>query len=60
MPPKEKDRFCNSQWTWYLSFLSLHSQDINKQSLDEFEHDIMNYQNQGLSYLMEPKAEACN
>ena len=32
--------------------------DYNKQLLDEFEHDIMNYQNQGLGYLPKPKAEA--
>ena len=31
-----------------------------KQSLDEVEHDIMNYQNQGLCYLPKPKAEADN
>ena len=29
----------------------------NKQLLDEVEHDIMNYQNQGLCYLPKPKAE---
>ena len=33
----------------------------NKQLLlDEVEHDIMNYQNQGLCYLLKPKAEADN
>jgi len=32
----------------------------NKQLLDEVEHDIMNYQNQGLCYLPKPKAEADN
>ena len=31
---------------------------INKQLLDEVEHDIMNYQNRGLCYLLKPKAEA--
>ena len=31
-----------------------------KQLLDEVEHDIMNYQNRGLSYLPKPKAEADN
>ena len=31
-----------------------------KQLLDEVEHDIMNYQNRGLCYLPEPKAEADN
>ena len=34
--------------------------DILKQLLDEVEHDIMNYQNQGLCYLPKPKAEADN
>ena len=29
---------------------------INKQLLDEVEHDIMNYQNRGLCYLPKPKA----
>ena len=33
---------------------------INKQLLDEVEHDIMNYQNRGLCYLPKPKAEADN
>ena len=33
---------------------------IIKQLLDEFEHDIMNYQNRGLCYLPKPKAEADN
>ena len=32
----------------------------NKQLLDEVEHDIMNYQNQGLCYLPKLKAEADN
>ena len=32
----------------------------NKQLLDEVEHDIMNYQNRGLSYLPKLKAEAGN
>ena len=36
----------------------------NKQLLDEFEHDIMNYQNRGLCYLPKPReimqAEADN
>ena len=31
-----------------------------KQLLDEVEHDIMNYQNQGLCYLPKPKAEEDN
>ena len=33
---------------------------IIKQLLDEVEHDIMNYQNRGLFYLPNPKAEADN
>ena len=33
---------------------------INKQLLDEVEHDIMNYQSRGLCYLPKPKAEADN
>ena len=33
---------------------------IKKQLLDEVEHDIMNYQNRGLCYLLKPKAEADN
>ena len=38
---------------------TLTNQDI-KQLLDEVEHDIMNYQNRGLCYLLQPKAEADN
>ena len=33
---------------------------VNKQLLDEVEHDIMNYENRGLCYLPKPKAEADN
>ena len=33
---------------------------VNKQLLDEVEHDIVNYQNRGLCYLLNPKAEADN
>ena len=33
---------------------------VNKQLLDEVEHDIMNYQNRGLCCLPKPKAEADN
>ena len=36
------------------------NQAVNKQLLDEVEHDIMNYQNRGLCYLPKPKAEADN
>ena len=32
----------------------------NKQLLDEVEHDIINYQNRGLCYLLKPKAEVDN
>ena len=32
----------------------------DKQLLDEVEHDIMNYQNRGLCYLLKPKAETDN
>ena len=38
----------------------INSIGFNKQLLDEVEHDIMNYQNQGLCYLPKPKAEADN
>ena len=38
----------------------LNSVSVNKQLLDEVEHDIMNYQNRGLCYLPKPKAEADN
>ena len=34
--------------------------DVNKQLLDEVEHDIMNYQNRGLCYLPQPSASADN
>ena len=34
--------------------------NVNKQLLDEVEHDIMNYQSRGLCYLPKPKAEADN
>ena len=33
---------------------------VNKQLLDEVEHDIMNYQNRGLCYLPKPKAKEDN
>ena len=42
-----------------FSFLHINRQ-VNKQLLDEVEHDIMNYQNRGLCYLPKPKAEADN
>ena len=44
-----------------ISFLviAIKLSDI-KQLLDDVEHDIMNYQNRGLSYLPKPKAEADN
>ena len=34
--------------------------NVNKQLLDEVEHDSDNYQGQSLSYLPKPKAEADN
>ena len=39
-----------------LSFIQL--PENNKQLLDEVEHDIMNYQSQGMSFLPKLKAEA--
>ena len=39
---------------------SLFISRVNKQLLDEVEHDIMNYQNRGLCYLSKPKAKADN
>ena len=44
-------RVCSTDWLHGL---------IIKQLSDEVEHDIMNYQNQGLCYLPKPKAEADN
>ena len=41
-------------------YLLLYCLLINKQLLDEVEHDIMNYQGRGLCYLLKPKAEADN
>ena len=40
--------------------VSRSTEGVNKQYLDEVEHDIMNYQNRGLCYLPKPKAEADN
>ena len=42
--------------------VSRSTEGVNKQLLDEVEHDIMNYiyQNRGLCYLPKPKAEADN
>ena len=49
-------------WLYYCYgyLLRRNSVRINKQLLDEVEHDIMNYQNRGLCYLPKPKAEADN
>ena len=33
---------------------------VNKQLLDEVEHDMMNYQNRGLCYLPQPSASEDN
>ena len=53
MGTNELPRFNNkSKGKSYLS--------VNKQLLDEVEHDIMNYQSRGLCYLPKPKAEADN
>ena len=42
------------------NYISQYNQVVNKQLLDEVEHDIMNYQNGGLYYLPKPKAEVDN
>ena len=34
--------------------VSRSTEGVNKQLLDEVEHDIMNYQNRGLYYLPKP------
>ena len=47
--------FCSVGWS-----IKLAKNWDTKQLLDEVEHDIMNYQNQGLCYLPKPKAEADN
>ena len=43
----------------YLVFALFKTQLLNN-LLDKVEHDIMNYQNQGLCYLPKPKAQADN
>ena len=43
-----------------ISKIRVNLSRVNKQLLDEVEHDIMNYQNRGLCYLPKPKAEADN
>ena len=53
-----------TQWTKANCLREVHNNDNNnkinnnniKQSLNEVEHDIMNYQNRGLCYLRKPKA----
>ena len=45
-----------SVFKFLLSFIQL--PENNKQLLDEVEHDIMNYQSQGMSFLPKLKAEA--
>ena len=54
----------HSVWLCHMQQLFLkanHGENtVNKQLLDEIEHDIMNYQHQGLCYLAKPKAEADN
>ena len=44
-----------SVFNFLLSFIRLLG---NKQLMDEVEHDIMNYQSRGMSFLPKPKAEA--
>ena len=43
--------------TYFRMFGELNKTDITKQLLDEVEHDIMNYQNRGLCYLLKPEAD---
>ena len=50
----------NFYLSWTIGHKFWHNLLNNKQLLDEVEHDIMNYQNQGLCYLPKPKAEADN
>ena len=45
-----------SVFKFLLSFIQL--PENNKQLLDEVEHDIMNYQSRGMSFLPKLKAEA--
>ena len=46
---------------WFNRKSNIYCQvELNKQLLDEVEHDIKNYQNRGLCYLPKPKAEADN
>ena len=40
--------------------VSRSTEGVNKQLLDEVEHDIVNYQNRGLCYLPKPSASADN
>ena len=54
------DLIANGEKTEVSVELFLEIMADNKQLLDEVEHDIMNYQNQGLCYLPKPKAEADN
>lgn len=46
-------------WCLYIIIIIFIFNGI-KQLSDEVEHDIMNYQNQGLCYLPKPNAEADN
>ena len=50
-------------WAVLVDFMKniyLSEKIFTKQSLDEVEFDIMNYQNRVLCYLPKPKAEADN
>ena len=40
--------------------VSRSTEGVNKQLLDEVEHDIMNYQSRGLCYLPQPSSSADN
>ena len=49
----------SQEWTHEFPLWTLKDLDI-MQLLDEVEHNIMNYQCRGLSYLPKPKAEIDN
>lgn len=48
------------QLDWTNQNISLRKLNINKQLLNEVEHDIENYQGRGLCYPPKPKAEVDN
>ena len=49
-------------WPYWLQYHGLNAMllSLNKQLLDEVEHDIVNYQNRGLCDLPKSKAQADN